>query len=255
MTVKLLGGNGLVNLAGEDLHLLEVLGAEVALLGCLEVLEELLVIDGALEGKAAPVAEGLHDGLADGVLAHNVVLVTAHRQERLLQVLVRGDLLSPRHELQAKVPHQPHESGEIKRQLAKILGKSGRGGWLGDKNIGHKGPYPLVVAALGPNVLGQLHHQRQLVHGAVVNGPHRVVDEEGGEQHGEREHLDIVGRGLLVRSKSLLFVFFFFFFFCWIKEGQKTMNSDSSPKRRMELNGPTSVSRRTMVMFSGAREG
>ena len=95
MTVKLLGGNGLVNLAGEDLHLLEVLGAEVALLGGLEVLEELLVIDGALEGKAAPVAEGLHDGLADGVLAHNVVLVTAHRQERLLQVLVRGNLLPP----------------------------------------------------------------------------------------------------------------------------------------------------------------
>ena len=121
VAIKLLDGDGVVDDLGEHLHLLQIFGAEVTLLGGLQILQQLLVVDRALEGVAGPLAKGLLNGLADGVLAHNVLLVSFGRHQSLLQVLLSADFLATHNQLQGEIPHKPHELGEVEGQLAKIL--------------------------------------------------------------------------------------------------------------------------------------
>ena len=160
VAIKLLDGDGVVDDLGEHLHLLQIFGAEVTLLGGLQILQQLLVVDRALEGVAGPLAKGLLNGLADGVLAHNVLLVSFGRHQSLLQVLLSADFLATHNQLQGEIPHKPHELGEVEGQLAKILSERiiSFFACCERKKVCTN---PLVITALGANVLGQFDDERR----------------------------------------------------------------------------------------------
>eukprot|EP00983_Pelagomonas_calceolata_P117178 1160389-Pelagomonas_calceolata.AAC.12 len=59
---------------------------------------------------------------------------------------------------------------------------------------------PTSSPRLAFDALGKLAHTAKLVHGGLIDGAHLVVDQHGGQQHAQGEHLGAVVQGLICGS-------------------------------------------------------
>ena len=115
---------------------------------------------GFMRGGGPVRAQARGDGLA------HVVLLLRRRLERLLQVLVRRDLVPAAiGETQGKVAQHPHEGRHV---LGEVLGRC-----VGIRGQAHG--------------VGDASHEGQRLHRGLVDRSDRIVQEEAAEEQRERE--------------------------------------------------------------------